>query len=43
MIAAGTLATALGTASIGTITGALLGGAICLLVLLSTNRRSLSP
>ncbi|HEY0733835.1 MAG TPA: hypothetical protein VGD69_02935 [Herpetosiphonaceae bacterium] len=43
MIAAGSLATMLGTASISAIVGALLGGGICLLlVMLSTRRRSFS-
>jgi hypothetical protein len=38
MIAAGTLATALGTAAIGMIAGLLLGGAIALLLSLNTRR-----
>ena len=42
VIAAGSLSTMLGTASIGAITGALLGGAICLLVMLLGNKRRLT-
>lgn len=41
MIAAGSLATMLGTASVGAITGALLGGLISLLLLIPFNKRRL--